>query len=193
MTDVTSEKQILPEVKALKEGWEAIDTELNKLRDHMYEAGISDEEYSKRSQEWREKNRDKWERKHALAKKISGETENKLVGFILDNYVEEYDWQSMLILEALPATLDELDNIAKDQGWCAVWSRGVNKAIAAGVIEITERQALERQLRSLMGYEMYREDVNTAMELVDKLVELRVTETLAERIEKALNAPAGVE
>jgi hypothetical protein len=55
-----------------------------------------------------------------------------LVRWIAENCAD-YRGQAQRILTALPATLDELDELADSEGWCDVWDSLRRQAIAAGV------------------------------------------------------------
>ncbi|MEV0254796.1 hypothetical protein AB0H82_11110 [Streptomyces sp. NPDC050732] len=55
-----------------------------------------------------------------------------LVKWIAENCAE-YRGEARHVLAALPATVDELDDLADTQGWCGVWGELLQRAIDAGV------------------------------------------------------------
>ncbi len=64
------------------------------------------------------------------ALKASGDP---LVKWIAEN-CGEYRTEAQRILAILPATVDELDELADAQGWCGVWGDFRQRAIDAGVM-----------------------------------------------------------
>lgn len=56
-----------------------------------------------------------------------------LVKWIAEN-AEDYAGEALIVLQALPATLDELDDLAERQDWCGTWTSLKERAIAAGVM-----------------------------------------------------------
>ncbi|MFD9441930.1 hypothetical protein ACFWBR_27780 [Streptomyces sp. NPDC060006] len=64
------------------------------------------------------------------ALKASGDP---LVRWIAENCAE-YRGEAQCILAALPATVDELDDLADTKDWCGVWGNFRQQAIDAGVI-----------------------------------------------------------
>jgi hypothetical protein len=56
-----------------------------------------------------------------------------LVKWIAEN-CEEYRGEAGTILKALPATADELDDLAEENEWCTTWNAFRDRAIAAGVL-----------------------------------------------------------
>jgi hypothetical protein len=63
-----------------------------------------------------------------------GKSENKLVAWIAKN-CSEYRDEAQKVLERLPATLGELDELASHHGWCETWDVLKKEALNAGVIE----------------------------------------------------------
>lgn len=66
-----------------------------------------------------------------------------LVRWIAEN-CREYAEEAQIVLEALPASMDELDGIARGEGWCDVWRRFVRKAREADVLPECTPEASER-------------------------------------------------
>lgn len=66
------------------------------------------------------------------------ESENKLVAWIgkNDDIFQDYRRQGLYILESLPCSLEDLNRIASEQGWCSVWSDFVKEATDDGIISI---------------------------------------------------------
>jgi len=56
-----------------------------------------------------------------------------LVRWIVE-HCKGYMYEAQMILEALPAPMDELEDIARSEGWCYVWERYVSDARIAGVL-----------------------------------------------------------
>lgn len=56
-----------------------------------------------------------------------------MVKWIAENCAQ-YKGEAQHVLSALPATVDELDELADRQGWCGVWGEFRQQAIDAGVM-----------------------------------------------------------
>lgn len=184
MTD-TVEKTILPEVRRYLDAWDAELSRLDKLRDELYnlfyERGLSEEKmttYLKARNAYYEAYEKKGEVHDGLAEKLRAETENKVVKFIAGKWLDVYPDESIEVLKILPATVDEMCALARENDWCSSWDVALNAAIAAGVIDQTPAWNVKRELRELLIDSMYTRDANRALELVDQLVELSVTEAL---------------
>src|SRR5581483_9137448 len=102
----TVEKQVLPEVKRYTEARAAHLNELHRLRDVAddlyYERHASDEAmeaYQKATAAWRTADNAQDKNLDALAATLAGESEDKLVKFIAENYLDEYPQQAITILE----------------------------------------------------------------------------------------------
>lgn len=71
-------------------------------------------------------------------------TADPLVRWIAE-HVRDYEREVRIVLEALPASMAELDQLANDKGWCSDWERFRRLARAAGVLPIeTVTEASER-------------------------------------------------
>lgn len=192
-------KQVLPEVKRYADARNAYVEQLRKLRDESdnlyYERHTSDEAmeaYQKSRTAWQDADKQRYAHYEKLIATLAEETEDKLVKYVAEHWLDEYHEQAILILEALPAPLAELDKIAKDHGWCGTWGDAVDGAAQAGAIEMTDVERVTRKLERFLNYEMGQYDTKRAMDMVNELVEARVQETLTARIEKALNEPEPV-
>lgn len=184
MTD-TAEKTILPEVRRYLDAWDAELSRLDKMRDELdnllHERGLSEEKmtayltardayyeaYEKRDQVHDE-----------LTATLRAETEDQIVKFIAGKWLDVYPDESIEVLKILPATVDEMCALARENGWCSSWDVALSAAIEAGVIEQTPAWNVKRELRELLTDSMYARDANRALELVDQLVELSVAEAL---------------
>lgn len=185
---------MLPEIETLTSAVDAVKDEVNKAYEaYRHDTGLSDEEYYKRRETYVNLRDGRYARIKELVDKLAETTNDKLVKFIAEEFYDEYDTQALRVLQRLPATLDELDDFAKEQGWCGVWDDSVDKAIEAGALDVDDATRAKRRIRRCLRREMYENEANRTMELVEEYVEARVRQRLAERIEKALNAPAGVE
>jgi len=56
-----------------------------------------------------------------------------LVGWIVDN-CKDYQSEALVILSALPASAEELEQIGNDQSWCHIWTQFLEQAQNAGVL-----------------------------------------------------------
>jgi hypothetical protein len=61
------------------------------------------------------------------------ESSDPLVKWIAEN-CGEYRGEARRVLSALPATIDELDELASENEWCGVWGQFRDNAAEAGVI-----------------------------------------------------------
>lgn len=198
-TETVTEKQVMPEVQRYLDAWEADKTNVRDLRekvDNLYydrhESEDAEKAYQEAYKAWTEARDEKWERHETLVKNLVDETEDKLVKYIAEKWLDEYREQAIVILKALPASMTELDEIAQDHGWCGVWTDAIDGAIEAGAIEVNVIEHTTRKLKRLLDNQMYRSDVKRAMDMVEELVNLRVGKALADKIEAALDAPAGI-
>jgi len=83
-----------------------------------------------------------------------------VVQFIVEHSLSGYPNQSELILRALPATFQELQEIAEEHDWCDDWDSFVDEAAEAGVypkafpISTLPRRALIRWVKSEYDWEV---------------------------------------
>ncbi|MFE5847727.1 hypothetical protein ACFQ7N_39515 [Streptomyces niveus] len=107
------------------------------------------------------------------------EAQDPLVRWIARN-ADGWPTECDTVLRALPATLGELDTLAKESGWCGVWAELRDRAIDAGVVpgvpKLTARMRLDRYLKS-----------NFTSRAVDELTEL-VDALLLEQQEAQVSA-----
>lgn len=61
-------------------------------------------------------------------------SDDKLVAFIAGRPMDEYLDHAMIILEALPATREQLEELARANDWCGEWDKFVRMADRAGVL-----------------------------------------------------------
>jgi hypothetical protein len=66
---------------------------------------------------------------------LLAESADPLVRWIADN-ASGYKEDATLILRALPASVDVLDQIAERENWCGIWNRLLDAAEAAGVLPV---------------------------------------------------------
>jgi hypothetical protein len=57
-----------------------------------------------------------------------------LAAWIVEYAMPDYHDQALMVLKALPATLDALDELADANSWCGTWTDHVSAARVAGVI-----------------------------------------------------------
>ncbi|MGW6275708.1 hypothetical protein [Streptomyces sp. NPDC055060] len=133
-------RQMLPEVKEYVEIFEAAISTRNAVEDA---AGVKypdrygyGENARRQADAYREEVNQAYDTCAAVqaeaweALKVSGDP---LVKWIAENSVA-YREQARCVLVALPATIDELDDLADGNDWCGVWDEFRQQAIAAGVV-----------------------------------------------------------
>lgn len=64
---------------------------------------------------------------------MATKTSDPLALWIIKNCSERQE-EALIVLEALPASLEELNEIANEYGWCGDWDEFVAQAQADGVI-----------------------------------------------------------
>lgn len=75
---------------------------------------------------------------------LAASTTDPLIRWIAE-HVRDYEREARIVLEALPASMAELDQLANDKGWCGDWERLRRTARAAGVLPVeTMAEASER-------------------------------------------------
>lgn len=171
---------MLPEIETLTSAVDAIKDEVNKAYEaYRHDTGLSDEEYYKRRETYVNLRDGRYARIKELVDKLAETTNDKLVKFIAEECYDEYDTQALRVLQRLPATLDELDDFAKEQGWCGVWDDSVDKAIEAGALDVDEATRAKRRVRRYLRNEMYENEANRVMELLEEYVNARVEAAVA--------------
>lgn len=75
-------------------------------------------------------------RSEDAAWKLLTDSSDPLVRWIAE-HCHDYAYEAQIVLEALPATMDELSAIATREGWCETWSSYVYRARFAGVLPET--------------------------------------------------------
>jgi len=94
-----------------------------------------------------------------------------LVSWIVDN-CKDHQSQATAVLEALPATVEELDRLAEDENWCQIWDNFRARAAEDGAIVLpqlsTAREALIRWAQ--FSEELDRSEVAELLRLVDAVV-----------------------
>lgn len=166
---------MLPEIEKFLDAHEAIKTEVNKAYDEYRGSySLTGEEYTRRRDAYFEVREGQYDRRDKLVKELLEATDDKLVRFIVQSYLSDYANQAIKVLKVLPATLDELDELAVREGWCGVWTDAVDEAVEAGAIEITPLDNAKRKVRRYLRNEMYEDEANRAMNLIEDYVKLRV-------------------
>jgi len=94
-----------------------------------------------------------------------------LVSWIVDN-CKDYQLEARAVLKALPATVEELDRLAEDEGWCHIWDNFRAQAAEDGAIVLPQlpgaREDLIRWAR--VEQELDRGEVAELLRLVDAIV-----------------------
>lgn len=87
-----------------------------------------------------------WERAHVTSQGQQSEqiailrnSSDPLVAWIGRHAAVNYPEHSRIILEALPATLEQLEKVAAEHDWCSDWDRYLQRAVSAGVIKESEK------------------------------------------------------
>lgn len=178
---------MIPEVEKFIADLGAITAEINEAHEAYYcNRDLTDDEYNKRRAAYIELRDSQYGRRDKLAARLVETTDDKLVQFIVKNYFSAYYHHTVRVLGRLPATLDELDELAAREGWCDVWFDAVDLAIESGVLEISDVDHMRyRVRRRLIRSAMHGDEVNRVMTLVYEYVELRIQDALATRIENA--------
>ena len=177
----TETRQMLPEVQAYITGRDEAAEALNKAERDLaakyprrYDYDYSDETRSQRAGYREEINE-----AHTKAQVAQNEAWNALtqsseplVRFIAEN-CKDYQSYAVEVLRVLPATVDELDELADDQDWCHIWNQFRDRAVEQGLFgEIPKpseaRIAMNTWLRE--DYGMGRESYNKLNRLVNAVV-----------------------
>lgn len=124
----------------------------------------------------------------AARETLASETKDPLVKYIADHVVEDYTVEAITVLRALPATYDELQGLAADNGWCGTWDDLLAGAVRAGVVaepvRTPERAAFAAFLATNFG--LAYGDIQHAFTFVDAIVTAEL-----KGAESAPQAPAG--
>lgn len=138
---MTNVKQMLPDVRAFIDAREAASTAYRSAMEGVEEQ--FPKRYDYHSDDGREQRR-----KYSAAREAAAGVEHKaqeeaweklaesadpLVRWIAQN-CDEYRGEAQTVLRTLPATLDELDELAMERDWCGTWAGFRDQAIAAGVV-----------------------------------------------------------
>lgn len=141
---------MLDEVKVFSDEIDAADVacsaNCDKLREARYRDDISSETYYERRDAYFEQMR---KARDAAWNKLSSTTTDALVRFIAGN-CREYINESMRVMQRLPLTLDELQNLADDEDWCGTWDDFLDTAIKAGVVSCPPRPASYAKLQDYL-------------------------------------------
>ena len=57
-----------------------------------------------------------------------------LAAWIVEYAMPSYEAEALAVLRTLPATMDQLDALADERGWCNAWADQVAAARVAGVL-----------------------------------------------------------
>ncbi|UQA91663.1 hypothetical protein [Streptomyces halobius] len=142
MTD-TENRQMLPEVAAYIEARDKAEETYKAAGKEIgakYSAAFGGLDYhSEESKEQRKAHRQErdaaWEQRHIAineAWNAMKQSSDPLVRFIAE-HCKEYQGEAIEALKALPATADELDELAEDWNWCRIWDQFRAQAVEAGV------------------------------------------------------------
>lgn len=171
---------MLPQVQEFISTAEAIKKEV----DEAYEAyrrqpSLTEEEYATRRETYVKLRDGQYDKVREAGRKLAEATDDKLVKFIVERYLDDYYSSALTVLRRLPATAKELDDLAAEEGWCGVWDTAVDEAIEAGAMEINEIEQARRKVKRYLRNELYEQEAERAMKLVDEYVKLRVDEAVA--------------
>ena len=143
MTD-TENRQMLPEVAVFIEARDRAEETYRAARERVdakYLAAVEGLDYHSEERRGQQssanRERDAVWAQHRVS---TNEAWNKLtqssdplVRWIAEN-CKEYQTYALDVLKVLPATVDELDELAQDEDWCNIWDQFRDRAVKAGVI-----------------------------------------------------------
>lgn len=148
-------RQMLPDVQKYVEAIDAAEAARSKARADADEKYSGRYGYGNEAQEQRAAHRKAvndaykpWAAAFEGAWEALKSSSDPLVKWIAEN-CKGYESEARRVLEALPATLVELDELALDHDWCNTWARFRDQALEAGVLPGGEsstpaRKALDR-------------------------------------------------
>lgn len=84
------------------------------------------------------------------ARQVLKTSSDPLVAFVAGAPLADYPDHARKILEALPATMEELEAIARQGDWCSEWSKFVDAAAEAGVLP--GQPPISAELRAVREY-----------------------------------------
>lgn len=114
------------------------------------------------------------------ARAVFAHITDPLARFIIDTCLSEYPEQAARILEALPAELPALRQIAREADWCGTFDRYVAEAVKAGVI-ISDRSAAREEFVTWIRNELGSSYVDDGLALLDNVLEQEAKPFLAQR------------
>lgn len=139
--ETKEERQMLPEVKAYTEAREAAIAAFNKaIKGAETKCPMRNDWNAEDSRAQRQAFREAQDAAYD-ARSVAFDTAwgalkrsgDPLVKWIAEN-AEDYIGEALIVLQTLPATLDELDELAERQDWCGTWTSLRERAIEAGVM-----------------------------------------------------------
>lgn len=149
MAEQQEEQQRLPEVaeylKTRKEALDRWEAYGDAVRDEYADAfadGVGEDDYfSDKKRSRRAEYNGKRDASYDALRIAINEAWNKLGQTTTDPLVrfivaecKEYQNRAVQVLEILPATVEQLDELAEGQDWCLIWNQFRDKAIDAGVM-----------------------------------------------------------
>lgn len=86
---------------------------------------------------------------------LKGKTNDRLVEWMLDNCAQDYPEHTLQVLETLPCSLQELNTMAENNGWCDVYKGFIRQARRDGVIEPEADDLGTDEMRAFTHYVEY--------------------------------------
>ncbi len=169
---------MLPEVKRYFDTLETLQADCNKRHDELVDAEGAEERKVKRDA-WRASNTRYADGCVEAAEKLGEETEDKLIAYMVDNFLTENTSEVNELLKIAHQGFDAMAKLAKEESWCGQWTRSVLQAHEDGALELTVIQLLRVQLEDNLADDMGTHDAKAAMELVDSLIKAHVEEAVA--------------
>jgi len=103
-------------------------------------------------------------------------SDDKLVRYIINELFANYSSFCTIVLEALPASMSELNALAEHHGWCSEWEQLLGPARQAGVLPaITPWDEHAIKLQTWI-YEQFGLSRTTVRQLLNKVEEVVSTE-----------------
>lgn len=183
---------MLPEVKKYVDTLDAINAHVRELRNKVDET--HGEGYREARVVWRDADVARPGQAHVAALELAATTENVLIKYIVENYLDDYGPEVTELLKITHEGFPAMEKMAIEAGWCGVWTDAVEKAREAGLIELDGVEFLTLKLQRELRREMGSYDADRFMKIVEDLVQARVkaaTGDLAETVGVVVDALSG--
>lgn len=128
------------------------------------------------------------------AHKALAKTKDPLVMWMVKHVFPYHREYGEVILQTYPAPLAELDQIADNNGWCNVWDSYRSRALAAGVLVVSDQGGMAAALEAVIDpHGNYtRRTKNEIVEEITRLVAERLRERAVEKYGPASHIAKGL-